>query len=156
MPTRLSMFDINKFCANAGRNREANIQYLKKATGGNDPTMTKAMRYAQYVRTTKPCIGLNLSTNVNAVRTLQQQFIYGDAATVNSLIESVDINAYDEYGWNALSRAAYDNNIEKVNILIAAGVNINSADTVGWTALYWANARNNSNIYNLLILNGAN
>jgi hypothetical protein len=59
MPRTISMFDINKFCANRNSAREANIQYLKKATGGNDPTMTKAMRYAQYVRTTNPCIGKN-------------------------------------------------------------------------------------------------
>lgn len=49
-------FDILKWSA-GDRNRQAldtNVQYSKKVTGGNDPTITKAMRYAQYVRSAKP------------------------------------------------------------------------------------------------------
>lgn len=153
---RITMFDINKFCANNAGAREANIQYLKKTTAGNDPSISKAMRYSQYIRTTKMRVGVALQTNVNLENiTLLQQFIYGDVASVNSLLDRIDINAYDEYNWNALSHASYTNNIEKVNALIAAGVNLNSTDIYGWTALYWANARNNVNIYNILIQNGA-
>lgn len=34
-------------------NGEKLIQYNKLKTGGNDPSISKAMRYATYVRTTK-------------------------------------------------------------------------------------------------------
>jgi 4-aminobutyrate aminotransferase-like enzyme len=54
MPRR--MFDILQWCAdNRGRQAlDANVQYEKQATGGNDPSITKAMRYSQYVRNAKP------------------------------------------------------------------------------------------------------
>jgi hypothetical protein len=54
MPRRT--FDILKWCAdNRGRQAlDANVQYEKQATGGNDPSITKAMRYSQYVRNAKP------------------------------------------------------------------------------------------------------
>jgi 4-aminobutyrate aminotransferase-like enzyme len=54
MPRR--KFDILQWCAdNKGRQAlDANVQYVKQATGGNDPSITKAMRYAQYVRNAKP------------------------------------------------------------------------------------------------------
>jgi 4-aminobutyrate aminotransferase-like enzyme len=50
------MFDILQWCAdNRGRQAlDANVQYEKQATGGNDPSITKAMRYSQYVRNAKP------------------------------------------------------------------------------------------------------
>ena len=54
MPRRT--FDILKWCAD-NRNRQAldtNVEYTKKVTSGNDPSITKTMRYAQYVRSTKP------------------------------------------------------------------------------------------------------
>ena len=49
-------FDILKWCAD-GKTRNGcntNVQYTKKVTGGNDPTITKAMRYAEYVRNSRP------------------------------------------------------------------------------------------------------
>ena len=46
-------FDILKWCANV-KTCDTNVQYTKKVTGGNDPTITKAMRYAQYVRNSRP------------------------------------------------------------------------------------------------------
>ena len=54
MPRR--KFDILQWCAdNRGRHAvDTNVQYAKQATGGNDPTITKAMRYSQYVRNAKP------------------------------------------------------------------------------------------------------
>ena len=54
MPRR--KFDILQWCAdNKGRQAlDANVQYAKQATGGNDPSITKAMRYSQYVRNAKP------------------------------------------------------------------------------------------------------
>jgi hypothetical protein len=52
MPRKL--FDITQWCANNGQQYDANVQYVKLTTGGNDPKMTKAMRYAQYVRNAKP------------------------------------------------------------------------------------------------------
>jgi 4-aminobutyrate aminotransferase-like enzyme len=54
MPRR--KFDILQWCAdNRGRHAlDTNVQYVKQATGGNDPSITKAMRYSQYVRNAKP------------------------------------------------------------------------------------------------------
>ena len=46
------LFDIIKFCQD--RKCQQNIQYNRLKTGGNDPSMSAAMRYAQYVRGTKP------------------------------------------------------------------------------------------------------
>lgn len=42
-------FDINKACE-----KKCQPLYTKTVTGVNDPTITKAMRYAIYVRTAKP------------------------------------------------------------------------------------------------------
>ena len=51
-----STFDILKWCADGtkGKACDTNVQYVKQTTGGNDPSITKAMRYAQYVRNSKP------------------------------------------------------------------------------------------------------
>ena len=52
MPT---MFDITKACAlQHEQNMCAPVNYSKFATGGNDPSITKAMQYSQYVRNSKP------------------------------------------------------------------------------------------------------
>ena len=45
-----SRFDIKKFCEG---NSCPRVSYNKVATGGNDPTMSTKMRYAQYVREQK-------------------------------------------------------------------------------------------------------
>ena len=57
-------FDILQWCAdNRGRQAlDSNVQYEKQATGGNDPSITKAMRYAQYVRNAKPHGAKNQTT----------------------------------------------------------------------------------------------
>lgn len=49
-------FDILKWCVDGKTSNvcNTNVQYTKKVTSGNDPSITKAMRYAQYVRSTKP------------------------------------------------------------------------------------------------------
>ena len=49
MPT---MFDIVKSCDQ--KNTCVPVNYSKIVTGGNDPRMTKSMRYAQYVNNAKP------------------------------------------------------------------------------------------------------
>lgn len=46
------LFDIIKFCQD--KKCQQNIQYNRLKTGGNDPSMSSAMRYAQYVRAAKP------------------------------------------------------------------------------------------------------
>ena len=48
MPT---MFDIVKKCH---ENKCAPVNYSKVVTSGNDPTITKSMRYSQYISTAKP------------------------------------------------------------------------------------------------------
>ena len=50
--TQTRLFDIIKFCQD--KKCQQNIQYNRLKTGGNDPSMSAAMRYAQYVRGAKP------------------------------------------------------------------------------------------------------
>ena len=47
------MFDINKWCENKRTAAPSNVTYSKVVTGGNNPTITKAMRYSQYIRSTR-------------------------------------------------------------------------------------------------------
>lgn len=42
-------FDIAKYCKKCPP-----VEYTKLATSGNNPHITKAMRYAEYVRNAKP------------------------------------------------------------------------------------------------------
>jgi hypothetical protein len=52
MPT---MFDITRACAlQHEKNMCAPVNYNKVVTNGNDPSITKAMQYSQYVRNSKP------------------------------------------------------------------------------------------------------
>ena len=51
-PTKTRLFDIVRFCQD--KKCQQNIRYNRLKTGGNDPSMSAAMRYAQYVRSTKP------------------------------------------------------------------------------------------------------
>lgn len=48
------MFSIDTFCKLQNQRKTCMpIQYNKLVTGGNNPNITKAMRYSQYVQTTK-------------------------------------------------------------------------------------------------------
>ena len=51
-PTKTRLFDIIRFCQD--KKCQQNIRYNQLKTGGNDPSMSSAMRYAQYVRSAKP------------------------------------------------------------------------------------------------------
>jgi hypothetical protein len=52
MPT---MFDIARACSLQHHNNScAPVNYNKLVTSGNNPTITKAMRYSQYVKSAKP------------------------------------------------------------------------------------------------------
>ena len=63
-------FDINKFCSN-----RPTVGYNKLVTTGNNPKLSKAMQYSQYLRTKKPCkvnynnlfldVSQNIETPVN-------------------------------------------------------------------------------------------
>jgi len=46
------MYDIVKVCKT--KKECAEVEYLKVATGGNDPSISRAMRYSQYMQTQKP------------------------------------------------------------------------------------------------------
>lgn len=50
-PAQTRLFDIIRVCQD--KKCQQNIRYSRLNTGGNDPSMSKAMRYAQYVRTGK-------------------------------------------------------------------------------------------------------
>lgn len=60
MPKLNSMYDIVKICKT--KKECAEVEYLKVATGGNDPTISKAMRYSQYVQTQTPQIVIDYKT----------------------------------------------------------------------------------------------
>ena len=56
-----SMNNIITYC-NA-KTCEKNIEYNKLKTGTNDPSLSKAMRYSQYLRTYRRNHQVNTSTN---------------------------------------------------------------------------------------------
>jgi hypothetical protein len=47
-------FDIVNYCQSKKNQKLCMVNYSKVSTGGNDPKITKAMRYSQYVQTVKP------------------------------------------------------------------------------------------------------
>ena len=49
--------DINVYCQYAA----CQVNYNKLKTAGNDPQISQKMKYAQYVRTAKPCVARNPS-----------------------------------------------------------------------------------------------
>ena len=50
-----SMFDITRACElQKQQNTCAPVNYNKMVTSGNDPSITKAMRYSQYVKNASP------------------------------------------------------------------------------------------------------
>ena len=73
MPRR--KFDIIQWCNGIKSNQtcQSNVQYEKQATGGNDPSITKAMRYAQYVRNAKP--HNNNTANTTATQSQSNNFL---------------------------------------------------------------------------------
>ena len=74
MPRR--KFDIIQWCDGIKSNQtcQSNVQYVKQTTGGNDPSITKAMRYAQYVRNSKPH-GNTITQTTSTSSQSQPQFI---------------------------------------------------------------------------------
>ena len=46
------MFNINEYCKK--KTCLEKVEYNKVATGGNNPKLSKAMRYAEYIRNAKP------------------------------------------------------------------------------------------------------
>ena len=52
MPLTTSTFDINKFC-NGEKAKCNNVGYHRVVTSTNDPSISKKLRYSQYVRTTR-------------------------------------------------------------------------------------------------------
>ena len=48
-----NMFDIVKYC-NQKNSECVKAEYLKVATGGNNPNISQKMRYSQYVQSFKP------------------------------------------------------------------------------------------------------
>ena len=53
-----NMFDIVRSCELQKQQKQQNlcgpVNYSKLVTGGNDPSISKAMRYSQYVQNAKP------------------------------------------------------------------------------------------------------
>jgi hypothetical protein len=91
MPTN-TMFDIVKFCQkhpgsaqNNGVNSCTAIQYSKVVTSGNDPSMSKSMRYSQLVKNAKPNTVINYTPdnyttprNGTVFIKIQPRYQYGD------------------------------------------------------------------------------
>lgn len=141
--------DIKTYKNETERNSQCPIFY-------GTATIAKAMRYSQYVRTTKPCIYRNIINDAEIAYQTLVKFIYGNIDVVNSLLNSIiDINAYDKNNWNALSHAASESDFDKTLLLINAGADVNSTDIFGWTPLNWARTHNNNEIISLLLNAGA-
>jgi hypothetical protein len=66
-----SRFDIKKFCEG---NSCPRVSYNKVATGGNDPTMSTKMRYAQYVRGQKTRAVVNIVPSTFVVNKTQPYY----------------------------------------------------------------------------------
>ena len=63
----------------------------------------------------------------------------GDREAVRALVQTkVDVNAADADGTTALHWVSYRDDLESVNLLIAAGANVNAANDLGATPLWIA------------------
>lgn len=82
---------------------------------------------------------------------------YGNLEIVKDSVEigRININAKNEDGETALSRASMLEELEIVKYLIEHGANINAKDEDGNTALMWASLSRNLEFVKYLIENGA-
>lgn len=72
------------------------------------------------------------------------------------LMQRIEVNQLDEYGYTPLIEAAIADNIEIASLLIQVGANVNLPDRVGGTALHWAVENNNIELCKLLLEHNAN
>ena len=77
-----SRFDIKKFCEG---NSCPRVSYNKVATGGNDPTMSTKMRYAQYVRGQKTRAVVNIVPSTFVVNKTQPYYRFPLGQTLSSI-----------------------------------------------------------------------
>ena len=81
----------------------------------------------------------------------------GNVKLVKDLIDlGIDINQRDEFGYNALSDAVMNNDVEMTKMLLEAGSNVHLAGKDIFTPLRLAKIRENDEIIDLLIAYGAN
>lgn len=79
-------FDIKKFCeGNKVSNSCTPINYNKVATGGNDPTMSTKMRYAQYVRGQKTRAVVNIVPSTFVVNKTQPYYRFPLGQTLSTI-----------------------------------------------------------------------
>jgi len=80
----------------------------------------------------------------------------GDEAAVRALIEQkADVNAQQTDGATAIQWAAYRDDLEMADVLIAAGANIKLANREGATPLYLASLNGSAAMIEKLLKNGA-
>jgi hypothetical protein len=77
-----SRFDIKKFCEG---NSCPRVSYNKVATGGNDPTMSTKMRYAQYVRGQKTRAVVNIVPSTFVVNKTAPYYRFPLGQTLSSI-----------------------------------------------------------------------
>ena len=81
----------------------------------------------------------------------------GDVSKVVEMVEAgmpVDITDR-EYGFTALSAAAFNNRTDVVRCLLDKGADVNKQDRWGETALHVASIHNNTDVMRMLLQHGA-
>lgn len=100
------MFDIVKFC----QSRANAPSYSKVATGGNDPSISKSMRYSQYIKSATPSKKIILPPDyVN----LSVAYIFSFASSISKDLSNTNVSQQTEDFINGtLNANDYLNNLK--------------------------------------------
>jgi ankyrin repeat protein len=77
------------------------------------------------------------------------------AALKSELTTTDKVDSTDKFGKTALMYACYDEDYEKVMLLVEAGADVNKQDNEGWSSLFYAVVKKNIQITEYLLDNGA-
>ena len=71
------------------------------------------------------------------------------------IVEGANVNETTLGGYTVLHFAVVNNDIEIVNVLLAAGAGVNQTDNNGWTSLHFAVVHDDVEVVNILLAAGA-